>query len=79
ARAARLARAVAGRRGPGFYLAMALAGCQWIPPGSPSVAAGAAQIARQEYQRDLLWVSAPMTALAPARRRPAAHPDPARP
>jgi hypothetical protein len=47
---------------------MALAGCQWIPPGSPTVAVGAAQIARQEHQRvtsaDLFWVSAPMTALA---------------
>ena len=54
--------------GPGFYLAMALAGCQWIPPGSTSVTAGAAQIARQEHHRvttaDLYWVSAPMTALA---------------
>lgn len=54
--------------GPGFYLAMALAGCQWIPPGSTSVAAGATQIARQEHQRvvagDLYWVSEPMTALA---------------
>jgi hypothetical protein len=45
-----LAQWLAGE-GPGFYLTMALAGCQWIPPGSPSVAAGAAQIARQEYQR----------------------------
>jgi hypothetical protein len=62
-----LARWLAGE-GPGFYLTMALAGCQWIPPGSPSVAAGAAQIARQEHHRvtsaDLYWVSAPMTALA---------------
>jgi hypothetical protein len=45
-----LAQWLAGE-GPGFYLTMALAGCQWIPPGSPSVAAGAAQVARQEYQR----------------------------
>ena len=56
------------REGPGFYLAMALAGRQWIPPDSTSVTAGAAQIARQEHQRvvtgDLYWVSAPMTALA---------------
>jgi hypothetical protein len=62
-----LARWLAGE-GPGFYLAMALAGCQWIPPGSTSVAAGAAQIARQEHHRvttaDLYWVSAPMTTLA---------------
>jgi hypothetical protein len=51
-----------------FYLSMALAGFQWIPPGSTSVTDGAAQIAREEYQRvisaDLFWVSAPMTALA---------------
>ncbi|HUZ52974.1 MAG TPA: hypothetical protein VMU94_10660 [Streptosporangiaceae bacterium] len=62
-----LAQWLAGE-GPGFYLTMALAGCQWIPPGSTSVTAGAAQIARQEHQRvttaDLYWVSAPMTALA---------------
>jgi hypothetical protein len=62
-----LAHWLAGE-GPGFYLAMALAGLQWIPPGSTSVAAGAAQIARQACQRvisaDLFWVSAPMTALA---------------
>jgi hypothetical protein len=54
--------------GPGFYLAMTLAGRQWIPPDSTSVAAGAAQIARQEHQRvvtgELYWVSGPMTALA---------------
>jgi hypothetical protein len=73
-----LAQWLAGE-GPGFYLAMALAGCQWIPPGSPSIAAGAAQIARHEHHRvttaGLYWVSAP----GPARRSPAAQPDPARP
>jgi hypothetical protein len=62
-----LARWLAGD-GRVFYLSMALAGFQRIPPDSTSVAAGAAQIARQEYQRvisaDLFWVSAPMTALA---------------
>ncbi len=49
-----------------FYLTMALIGRQWVPPAA-SVAAGAAQVARQERMRvagDLYWVSAPMTALA---------------
>lgn len=52
--------------GPQFYLTMALAGRQWIPPGT-NIPAGAAQIARQERQRvsgEQYWVSAPMTALA---------------
>ena len=45
---------------------MALAGRQWVPPAA-SLAAGAAQVARQERLRvtgDLYWVSAPMTDLA---------------
>jgi len=50
---------------PQFYLTMALIGRQWVPPAA-SVAAGAAQVARQERLRtgNLYWVSAPMTALA---------------
>ena len=45
---------------------MALVGRQWVPPAA-SLAAGAAQVARQERLRvtgDLYWVSAPMTDLA---------------
>ena len=60
-----LARWLAGEA-PQFYLTMALIGRQWVPPAA-SVAAGAAQVARQERLRvtgDLYWVSAPMTALA---------------
>jgi hypothetical protein len=52
--------------GAGFYLVMALAGRQWLPPG-PGLAAGAAQVARAEQARvsgELSWVSAAMTALA---------------
>jgi len=52
--------------GTQFYLTMALAGLQWLPPGL-SAAAGAAQVARQEHARtggDLYWVSAPMADLA---------------
>jgi hypothetical protein len=42
---------------PQFYLTMALIGRQWVPPAA-SVAAGAAQVARQERLRvtgDLYW------------------------
>lgn len=50
---------------PQFYLTMAQTGRQWVPPAA-SIAAGAAQVARQERLRvtgDLYWGSAPMTAL----------------
>jgi hypothetical protein len=53
--------------GERFYLVMAMAGRQWLPPGQPR-AAGAAQIALQEHGRvtggELYWVSGPMTELA---------------
>jgi hypothetical protein len=53
--------------GQNFYLVMALAGRQWLPPGLPFVT-GAAQVARQEHTRvtnaELYWVSGPMTDLA---------------
>lgn len=51
---------------PKFYLTMALVGRQWVPPAA-SLAAAAAQVARQERLRvtgDLYWVSATMTDLA---------------
>ena len=53
--------------GENFYLAMALADRQWLPPGH-TLAAGAAQVAEQERNRvtgaQLYWVSAPMIELA---------------
>jgi hypothetical protein len=53
--------------GENFYLVMALAGRQWLPPHLP-IAAGAAQIAGHERARvtgaELYWVSAAMTELA---------------
>lgn len=53
--------------GENFYLVMALAGRQWLPP-EHTLAAGAAQVAEQEHTRvtgaQLYWVSAPMTELA---------------
>lgn len=53
--------------GQNFYLVMALAGRQWLPPGH-TLAAGAAQVAEQECTRvtgaELYWISAPMTELA---------------
>src|SRR5258705_471080 len=51
---------------PQFYLTMPLTGRKGAPPAA-TIAAGAAQVARQERLRvtgDLYWVSAPMTALA---------------
>jgi hypothetical protein len=53
--------------GAQFYLTMALAGLQWLPPGL-TAAAGAAQVGRQEDARvtggELYWVSGAMTDLA---------------
>jgi hypothetical protein len=53
--------------GQNFYLVMALAGRQWLPPHLP-ITAGAAHIATHEHARvtggELYWVSAAMTELA---------------